>query len=117
MGKIEFSKFWYSNENKFWLFFIGFEGVLAQEIREILPEAVVQTNDITLSNGEVVENFLHVDKGRLHMECVGAVIALDDKTRHLDKKIDFLENRIPTFTEGSSTSNKMKTNKSKLAKL
>lgn len=47
-----------------------------------------------MSNGEVVENFLNVDKNRLHMECVGAVIALDDKTKNLDKKIGVLENRF-----------------------
>ena len=88
--------------------------MLAQEVREIFPDAVVQTNDLTLGNGEVVENFLHVDKGRLHMECVGAVIALDDKTRHLDKKIDHLENRIPQTTTNQSLSTKGKPNRNRL---
>lgn len=97
---------------------ILFIGVLAQEVREIIPEAVLQTSDLTLSNGQVVENFLHVDKSRLHMECVGAVIALDDKTRHLDKKIDHLENRMPpSFNiNNNQFSVKVKNDKSWIAK-
>lgn len=37
-------------------------GVLAQELREVIPDAVVESSDMVLSNGEVVENFLHVKK-------------------------------------------------------
>ena len=81
------------------------KGVLAQEVREIIPEAVVETRDVQLSNGEVVEKFLHVDKNRLHMECMGAVIALEDKTQHLNKKIDYLENRIPVDSNVPSSKN------------
>jgi hypothetical protein len=68
-----------------------------------------------MSNGKVIENFLNVDKNRLHMECVGAVIALDDKTKNLDKKIGVLENRFyepsmrPNFEH-----NKINPNASKL---
>jgi hypothetical protein len=47
--------------------------------------------------------FLHVyieQQERLHIECVGAVIALGDKTNHLDKKIEKLEETIINHRSG-----------------
>jgi hypothetical protein len=32
------------------------------------------------------------------MECVGAVIALDNKTKHLDKKIESIEQSVKTIS-------------------
>ena len=40
-------------------------GVLAQELLEILPDAVRETGDIVLPNGQRVENFLVVNKVRI----------------------------------------------------
>jgi myelin regulatory factor len=37
-------------------------GILAQELREIIPDAVVETGDLVLSNGEIVNHFLNVKK-------------------------------------------------------
>lgn len=37
-------------------------GVIAQEIREVLPEAVKEAGDIPLGNGEVIKDFLVVNK-------------------------------------------------------
>ena len=37
-------------------------GVLAQELKEVLPDAVRETGDLTLSSGERLENFLIVNK-------------------------------------------------------
>ena len=37
-------------------------GVLAQELREVLPDAVKETGDLVLPSGEVIENFLTVNK-------------------------------------------------------
>lgn len=37
-------------------------GVIAQEVAEIIPEAVSATGDITLENGKTVNNFLVVNK-------------------------------------------------------
>ena len=37
-------------------------GVIAQEIQEILPDAVRPGGDVVLPNGEVIENFLVVNK-------------------------------------------------------
>lgn len=37
-------------------------GVIAQEVQKILPEAVKETGDIELENGERVDNFLVVNK-------------------------------------------------------
>jgi len=36
--------------------------VLAQNLKEIIPEAVIETKDIILSDGTVVEKFLNVNK-------------------------------------------------------
>lgn len=37
-------------------------GVIAQEVQEILPEAVKDTGDLVFSNGKTLENFLVVNK-------------------------------------------------------
>ena len=46
-------------------FYIVFVGVLAQEFVEVLPEAVTETGDVELPNGEKIDKFLVVDKVRL----------------------------------------------------
>lgn len=48
-------------------------GVIAQEVQQILPEAVLPAGDIVLPNGQRIENFLMVNKERIFMENVGAV--------------------------------------------
>lgn len=48
-------------------------GVIAQEVQQILPEAVLPAGDIILPNGQRIENFLVVNKERIFMENVGAV--------------------------------------------
>ncbi len=39
-------------------------GVLAQEVKQVLPDAVKETGDVILSDGEKIENFLVVNKVR-----------------------------------------------------
>ena len=39
-------------------------GVIAQEIREVLPDAVQETGDVKLDNGKEVKNLLVVNKVR-----------------------------------------------------
>lgn len=48
-------------------------GVIAQEVQQILPEAVLPAGNIILPNGQRIENFLVVNKERIFMENVGAV--------------------------------------------
>lgn len=66
-------------------------GVLAQEVRRILPDAVKETGDLVLANGETIENFLVVNKDRIFMENVGAVKELCKVTDNLETRIDELE--------------------------
>lgn len=66
-------------------------GVLAQEIKEVLPDAVQETGDVVLSNGETIENFLVVNKDRIFMENVGAVKELCKLTDNLEVRINQLE--------------------------
>ncbi|GFO12761.1 myelin regulatory factor [Plakobranchus ocellatus] len=66
-------------------------GVLAQEIMEILPDAVQETGDFVLSNGATIENFLVLNKDRLFMENVGAVKELAKLTDNLNSRIQELE--------------------------
>ncbi|KAM6160059.1 myelin regulatory factor [Erethizon dorsatum] len=66
-------------------------GVIAQEVKEILPEAVKDTGDVVFANGKTVENFLVVNKERIFMENVGAVKELCKLTDSLETRIDELE--------------------------
>ncbi|NXH87385.1 MYRF factor, partial [Edolisoma coerulescens] len=66
-------------------------GVIAQEVKEILPEAVKDTGDLVFSNGKTLENFLVVNKERIFMENVGAVKELCKLTDNLETRIDELE--------------------------
>lgn len=70
-------------------------GVLAQQVKEIIPDAVHPSGDVKLNNGDIVENFQTVNKDRLYMEGLGAV-------QELCKVADNLQNRIvqiETFNE------------------
>lgn len=66
-------------------------GVIAQEIREVLPDAVQEAGSVVLSNGEVIDNFLLVNKDRIYMENIGAVKELCKVTGSLETRIEQLE--------------------------
>ncbi|XP_070557133.1 myelin regulatory factor-like isoform X1 [Ptychodera flava] len=66
-------------------------GVLAQDVKDILPEAVKETGDLLLPNGHKVDNFLIVNKDRIFMENIGAVKELCKLTDNLENRIDELE--------------------------
>ncbi|KAG8438169.1 hypothetical protein GDO86_008747 [Hymenochirus boettgeri] len=66
-------------------------GVIAQEVQEILPDAVKETGDVLCANGETIESFLVVNKERIFMENVGAVKELCKLTDNLETRIDELE--------------------------
>uniref|UniRef100_A0A3Q1JST3 Uncharacterized protein n=1 Tax=Anabas testudineus TaxID=64144 RepID=A0A3Q1JST3_ANATE len=66
-------------------------GVIAQEVKELLPSAVKEVGDITCSDGERINNFLMVDKEQIFMENVGAVQQLSKLTDNLETRINELE--------------------------
>lgn len=66
-------------------------GVLAQEVQQILPDAVREGGDVHFPNGECIESFLVVNKERIFMENVGAVKELCKVTDNLGTRIDELE--------------------------
>lgn len=66
-------------------------GVLAQEVQQILPDAVREGGDVQLANGDCIESFLLVNKDRIFMENVGAVKELCKVTDNLETRIDELE--------------------------
>jgi myelin regulatory factor len=74
-------------------------GVLADELQQVIPEAVKDTGNLRLSDEDQIENFLNVDKSRIFMECVGAVQELDKKTDNLDIRIDKLEKVVDDTDE------------------
>lgn len=39
----------------------------AQQVKEVIPDAVKTTGDVTLSNGEKIENFLLVNKASVFL--------------------------------------------------
>lgn len=43
----------------------AFPGVIAQEVKELLPSAVKEVGDVTCVDGETIDNFLMVDKVRI----------------------------------------------------
>ncbi|XP_072574394.1 myelin regulatory factor isoform X2 [Paramormyrops kingsleyae] len=66
-------------------------GVIAQEVQQILPEAVKEGGDVVYANGETIPNLLVVNKDRIFMENVGAVKELCKLTDNLETRIDELE--------------------------
>ncbi|XP_071122757.1 myelin regulatory factor-like isoform X3 [Mytilus edulis] len=66
-------------------------GVLAQEVQNVLPDAVMETGDVALNSGKQVNNLLVVNKDRIFMENVGAVKELCKLTDNLEVRIDELE--------------------------
>ncbi|XP_050718527.1 myelin regulatory factor-like protein isoform X2 [Eriocheir sinensis] len=90
-------------------------GVIAQEVKEVIPDAVKTTGDVTLSNGEKIENFLLVNKERIFMENVGAVKELCKVTGNLENRIGELEimnkkiSQLRRFESFKSTSSSIST--------
>uniref|UniRef100_A0AAZ3PFK6 Myelin regulatory factor n=1 Tax=Oncorhynchus tshawytscha TaxID=74940 RepID=A0AAZ3PFK6_ONCTS len=66
-------------------------GVIAQDVQQILPEAVKEGGDIICSNGETIPKLLVVNKDCIFMENVGAVKELCKLTDNLETRIDELE--------------------------
>lgn len=66
-------------------------GVIAQEVRGVIPEAVKEAGDVALPNGDTIHKFLVVNKDRIFMENLGAVKELCKKTGNLESRIDQLE--------------------------
>nr|XP_022912336.1 myelin regulatory factor-like [Onthophagus taurus] len=66
-------------------------GVIAQEVAEILPEAVSPAGNLILHDGTSIDNFLVVNKERIFMENIGAVKELCKVTDNLENRIDQLE--------------------------
>uniref|UniRef100_A0A669PNG3 Myelin regulatory factor like n=1 Tax=Phasianus colchicus TaxID=9054 RepID=A0A669PNG3_PHACC len=66
-------------------------GIIAQEVKELLPQAVREAGDVAFDNGEKIENFLMVDKDQIFMENVGAVKQLCKLTNNLEVRIEELE--------------------------
>ncbi|KAM6960495.1 myelin regulatory factor isoform 2-T2 [Aplochiton taeniatus] len=66
-------------------------GVIAQEVQQILPEAVKEGGDVVFANGETIPKLLVVNKDRIFMENVGAVKELCKLTDNLETRIDELE--------------------------
>ncbi|KAE8281092.1 Myelin regulatory factor-like protein [Larimichthys crocea] len=66
-------------------------GIIAQEVKELLPSAVKEVGDVSCSDGEKIHNFLMVDKEQIFMENVGAVQQLSKLTDNLETRIKELE--------------------------
>ncbi|TRY94506.1 hypothetical protein DNTS_003536 [Danionella cerebrum] len=66
-------------------------GIIAQEVRDLLPSAVREMGDITCINGQTIDQFLMVDKEQIFMENVGAVKQLCKLTDNLESRIQELE--------------------------
>lgn len=74
-------------------------GVIAQEVREVLPDAVQEAGSVLLPSGEVIDNFLLVNKDRIYMENIGAVKELCKVTGSLETRIEQLERMNSRFVQ------------------
>lgn len=75
-------------------------GVIAQEVRKILPDAVKEAGSVCLPDGFVIDNFLVVNKDRLFMENIGAVQELCKMTGKLKRRIESIECRLNDICNG-----------------
>lgn len=66
-------------------------GVIAQEVRQVIPEAVKEAGDVRLPNGDTIHKFLVVNKDRIFMENLGAVKELCKVTGNLESRVNHLE--------------------------
>ncbi|MGH0139592.1 UNVERIFIED_CONTAM: hypothetical protein FKN15_014695 [Acipenser sinensis] len=66
-------------------------GIIAQEVKELLPSAVKDVGDVVCTDGGTIANFLMVDKEQIFMENVGAVKQLCKLTDNLENRIQELE--------------------------
>lgn len=66
-------------------------GVIAQEVRLVLPDAVQEAGSVRLASGQVIDQFLFVNKDRIYMENIGAVKELCKVTGSLETRIEQLE--------------------------
>ncbi|XP_054623756.1 myelin regulatory factor-like protein [Dunckerocampus dactyliophorus] len=66
-------------------------GLLAQELKELLPAAVKEVGEVTCGDGQKIANFLVVDKEQIFMENVGAVQQLSKMADNLESRVTELE--------------------------
>ncbi|XP_053575191.1 LOW QUALITY PROTEIN: myelin regulatory factor-like protein [Bombina bombina] len=66
-------------------------GIIAQEVKRVIPRAVKEVGNVRCGNGDTIENFLMVDKDQIFMENVGAVKQLCKLTNNLEMRIEELE--------------------------
>lgn len=66
-------------------------GVIAQEVKSVLPDAVVPAGDLLLPDGKLIDDLLVVNKERIFMENLGAVKELCKVTDTLETRIQGLE--------------------------
>lgn len=66
-------------------------GIIAQDIRQVLPDAVSSSGSYVLANGKEIDDMLIVNKDRIFLENIGAVRELSNVTGHLGLRMDDLE--------------------------
>ncbi|CAG0920487.1 unnamed protein product [Notodromas monacha] len=80
-------------------------GLIAQEVAQVIPDAVHPTGSFVLPSGIVIDDFLTVDKERIFMENVGAV-------KELNKVVDRMQNRISELEKVHKKLEKVRRNSS-----
>merc|ERR1719158_1073030 len=73
-------------------------GVIAQDLKRIIPDAVESAGDVALPGAGHVNNMLIVNKDRLFLENVGAVRELSKVTDNLGHRIEELESYTVRMT-------------------
>ncbi|KAH3760897.1 myelin regulatory factor [Pelomyxa schiedti] len=70
-------------------------GVIAQEVKEIFPNAVVESPfDLKLRNGQQVSKLMFVDKDALLMETLGATVEMAKQVHRMQPRLSFRQKVI-----------------------
>ncbi|XP_065911329.1 myelin regulatory factor-like isoform X2 [Dysidea avara] len=72
-------------------------GVVAQELQQVIPDAVECNGNLQLPNGDHLEGFLCVRKDRILMESIGAIQELTRLNHKLSARVSVLERSIPQW--------------------
>jgi hypothetical protein len=90
VNALPLKKYKYSNPPITELTDTSVTGLIAQDVKTVIPEAVVERAG-TLPDGSAIDDFHHLDKNRIFMECVGAIQRLSEKLDALTTRVAALE--------------------------
>jgi len=81
-------------------------GILAQELKEVLPSATRTLKDVTMADGAVMEELIVVEERNLLYESIGATQELSNIVKKDQEKLLSIDNKINTCIQEETTAAK-----------